>query len=566
MALVVDNFAGGGGASVGIERALGQPVTVAINHDAQAVAMHRANHPDTHHLCEDLLDVDPRTVRPGEQIDLAWFSPDCTHHSKARGGKPVDKNIRGLAWVVIRWAAVRRPRVIMLENVEEFQDWGPLTPDDKPCKQRRGLTFRRWMRELHKLGYETELRELRACDYGTPTIRKRLFIVARCDGLPIVWPKATHGPGLKPYRAAAECIDWSGFERKRPLAENTMRRIARGVQRFVLESPAPFIVRIGQTGGGGSYSYGTDEPLTTVTTKAEHLLCAPYFVPRHGERPPNWRCRHCKTEFDVEPTCGCTACGSDDDLVLISGQTSRTRSVDQPIPTITATANGASLVSAFLSKYHGLKGGESRGRDPGEPVGTLDTSNRYSVVAANLAKHYGGHETPGAALGDPLSTVTAKDHHAVVASHLINLKGNDRRMRELSEPAPTICGGGNHAGLVAALMAPYYGSGSGETGRDLFDPAPTVTSKDRLQLVTVTIDGETYLLTDIGMRMLQPRELFLAQGFPADYRIDIEVDGKRLSKAAQVRMCGNSVCPDVVEALVRANVSLAGEKPGRAAA
>lgn len=538
MALVIDNFAGGGGASTGIEWALGRSPDVAINHDRQAIAMHRANHPGPRHLCEDLLDVDPREVQPGEQIDLAWFSPDCTHHSKARGGKPVSKNIRGLAWVVIRWAAIRRPRVIMLENVEEFQDWGPLTPENKPCKKRKGMTFRRWLRELHKLGYETDMAELRACDYGAPTIRKRLFVIARCDGEPIVWPAPTHGRELTPYRTAGECIDWrlpcpSIFTRKRPLAENTMRRIARGVVRFVLENPEPFIVtcnhggagfrgqgagepmktitaahdahgvvtpymaRIGQTGGGGSYSNAMGEPLTTVTTKAEHLLCAPYFIPRHGEH---------------------------------SKQKPRTRSVEAPMPTITATANGASLVSAFL------------------------------------AKHYGGHETPGAACGDPISTVTAKDHHAVVASHLINMKGSDRRMRGLAEPCPTICAGGTHAGLVAALMAPYYGSGSGETGRDLEDPAPTIRTRDCLQLVTVNIDGETYILTDIGMRMLQPRELYLAQGFPAAYRIDLEVDGRRLSKADQVRMCGNSVPPQFVEALVRANLAEAAENGQRSIA
>lgn len=533
MALIIDNFAGGGGASTGIEWALGRSPDVAINHDRQAIAMHRANHPSTHHLCEDLLDVDPRAVHPGERIDLAWFSPDCTHHSKARGGKPVSKNIRGLAWVVVRWAAVRRPRIIMLENVEEFQDWGPLTPDDRPCKRRKGLTFRRWMRELHRLGYETELRELRACDYGSPTIRKRLFIVARCDGDPIVWPTATHGEGLEPYRAAAECIDWSIpcpsiFERKRPLAENTMRRIARGVQRFVLENPEPFLVK----NMTNNVPRAIHEPLSTTLSGNHHYLCAPYFVPRHGEH---------------------------------AQQKPRSRSVEQPLPTITATANGASLVSAFLSKYHGLKGEESRGRDPGEPIGTLDTSNRYAVGAAFLAKHYGGHETPGARCDDPFSTITAKDHHAVVASHLINMKGADRRMRGLDAPAPTVCAGGNHAGLVAALMAPYYGSGSGETGRDLFDPAPTITSKDRLQLVTVNIHGETYVLTDIGMRMLQPRELYLAQGFPPDYRIDLEVDGRRLSKADQVRMCGNSVCPQIVEALIRANVAEA-KQAGRTVA
>jgi len=526
--LIVDCFAGGGGASTGIERALGRSPDIAINHDAVAIAMHTANHPDSIHLREDICDVDPVEATGGRPVGLAWFSPDCTYHSKARGGKPFRdrrraNRIRGLAWIVIRWAKAVRPRVIMLENVEEFQDWGPLTPDNKPCPRRKGMTFRRWKKQLEALGYRVELRELRACDYGAPTIRKRLFIVARCDGRRIVWPAPTHGPGRKPYRTAGECIDWSLscpsiFERKRPLAENTMKRIARGIKKFVLDNPRPFIVRCNH-GGDEFRGQGIDAPMNTITSSYDANGIVTPCLARLGQT---------------------------------GGRGNYVNDIHDPLPTVTSKAEHM-LCAPLLSKYHGTTHGESRCRQTTEPMATVDTSNRQAVVAAFLAKHYGGHETPGGQCELPLSTVTAQDHHALVAGHLLNLKGSDRRHRGLDEPAPTICANGTHAGLVAALMAPYYGSGSGETGRDLFDPAPTVTSKDRLQLVTVDIDGETYVLTDIGMRMLQPRELFLAQGFPPDYKIEIEVDGRRLSKAGQVKMCGNSVPPCMPAAMITAN-------------
>lgn len=506
--LVVDNFAGGGGASIGIERGIGRSVDVAINHDAEAIAMHRANHPETTHYTEDVWKIDPHQVTRGQPVGLAWFSPDCKHFSKAKGRRPVSKKIRGLAWVVVRWARRVRPRVIMLENVEEFQDWGPVGADGIPCKQRKGQTFQQFVGQLARYGYRVEWRQLRACDYGAPTIRKRLFLVARRDGLPICWPTPTHGDPasmavragkLLPWRTAAECIDWSLpcpsiFERARPLADNTLKRIARGIQRFVLDDPEPFIVRIGQTGwGGDGMQYRVTEPLTTVTSKAEHCLATPYFVPRHGEA---------------------------------EGQEPRCRSTELPLPTVTATANGASLVAAFMAQHNG---------------GFYDSSG-----------------CAGRNVGSPASTITGRGtQQQLVAAHLINQKGSDQRMRDVRSPANTVCAGGNHAGLVAALMAPYYGSGSGLTGRDLRVPSPTVTSTDRLQLVTVDIDGETYVLSDIGMRMLQPAELYRAQGFPAGYVHDhgIDADGKQiqLTKTAQVRMCGNSVCPPLSEALVRAN-------------
>jgi len=570
--LVVDLFAGGGGTSIGIRQALGRDVDIAVNHDAQAIAMHAANHPGTEHFCESVFRVNPVHVTRNQPVGLLHASPDCTHHSKAKGGKPVSKKIRGLAWVVVKWARRTRPRVITLENVEEFADWGPVGEDGRPCKRRKGQEFDKFVHQLERLGYVVEQRLLRACDYGAPTIRKRLFLVARRDGRQIVWPTPTHAPAddrrvkrgqLLAYRSADECIDWSIpcpsiFERKRPLAANTRRRIAKGIQRFVLDTPAPYIVRIGQTGWrGDGQQYAIDEPLTTVTTKAEHLVCtpfiakhrqnstgsaageplhtitagghqeqrpgtgnamsvvAPYFVPRHGERPQLWRCLTCDYHYDLSelPTCGCSECGAIDDPVEVAGQAPRTRDTREPLPTVTATANGASLVAAFMEQANtGMVG--------------------HPVTA-------------------PVSTIVGKGStQRLVHAHLLNHKGTARSARAFTDPVPTICAGAAHASVVAAFMSTYYGNGSICDPRD---PAHTVTSKDRLQLVTTTIDGETYVLTDIGMRMLQPRELYRAQGFPDDYIIDRGADGKTLPKHAQVRMCGNSVCPPVIRALVAAN-------------
>lgn len=497
--ITVDLFAGGGGASTGIEQGLQRPVDIAVNHDPEAVSMHQANHPQTKHYCESVFAVACNEVTQNQPVGLLWASPDCTHHSKAKGGKPVSTKRRGLAWVVIRWARRCRPRVIMLENVEEFADWGPLGKDERPCKIRKGDTFRLWTKQLERCGYKVEHRILRACDYGAPTIRKRLFVIARRDGQPIVWPEASHAPAdapevkrgrLQPYRSAAECIDWSIpcpsiFERKRPLAENTMKRIARGIQRFVLDEPQPFIIRADMHKSNASCVYPMKAPLRTITTTGG--------------------------------------------MALIS-------------PTIIAIDHGSAGAGPVWS--------------PVDPVTTITTENRHALVTAFLAKHYGGNYTgPGVGLNDPAATVTTVDHHALIAAHMINLKGTDRRSGPLTAPAPTICAGGTHAGLVAAFLAPYYGRGSGETGRDARLPTPTITTKDRLQLVTVILEGEQYILADIGMRMLQPRELFRAQGFPDDYIINPVVGGRPLPKYAQVRMCGNRVPPVWPKALVIANMN-----------
>ncbi|MEM7003730.1 MAG: DNA cytosine methyltransferase, partial [Pseudomonadota bacterium] len=424
MGLIIDNFAGGGGASLGIEQAIGRPVDVAINHDAQAIAMHQANHPDTKHFISDVWEVDPLEATQGQPVDLAWFSPDCKHFSKAKGAKPVSKRIRGLAWVVIRWAAKVRPAVIMLENVEEFQTWGPVLEDGKPCRRRSGQTFKNWLKELQKLGYRYEWRELRACDYGAPTIRKRLFLIARCDGKPIVWPDATHGPDLEPYRTAAECLDFSLpcpsiFTRKRPLAENTLRRIARGIDRFVLNNPQPFIVGVGGR-MAQTKERGTDIPLQTLTSKADAAVVAPYLIPRHGERP---------------------------------NQDPRTRQVELPLPTITPTQNGAQLVAAFLAQHNtGMVG-----HRPDKPVSTiLGSGAQQQLVTTFLAQHNTGRV--GSAADAPLTTIVGRGtQQNLVTSHLVKLR-NNQFGQQIELPLPTLTAGGGHVGEVRAFLLKYYGT------------------------------------------------------------------------------------------------------------
>lgn len=506
MGLVIDSFAGGGGASTGIELALGRSPDLAINHDGAALAMHEVNHPDTKHFHGDVWDADPVGLCAGRPVDLAWFSPDCKHHSKAKGGKPRDAKIRALAWVVVRWARAVKPRVVILENVEEFQDWGPLLANNLPDPRRLGSTFRMWMGKLKATGYVVEMRQLRACDYGAPTTRKRLFIIARCDGQPIVWPAPTHGPGRTlPWRTAADCIDWSlpslsifatkreakafaeehGLDGvpRRPLATKTLRRIARGIQRFVIDNPLPFIV---PTAHAGDYRiHDINDPLRTVTgsRRGDHALVVPTLIQTgYGER---------------------------------KGQAPRSLDLHQPLGTVVGCGQKHALVSAFLSK------------------------------------HNGGHEATGTQLELPVDTVTARDHHALtvayLAKHYGTTTGSDARA-----PMPTVTAngkGGGHIAEVRAFLTKYYGQG---IGQDAQLPLGTVVSRDRFGLVTV--HGETWAISDIGMRMLTPRELFRAQGFPDSYIIDRDGDGHPLTKTTQIRCAGNSVCPPLAEALVRANV------------
>lgn len=541
MELFVDNFAGGGGASTGIEKAIGRSVDIAINHDPDAITMHKANHPNSKHYCEDVWQVDPVEACAGNPVALAWFSPDCKHFSRAKGGKPLDKNIRGLAWVAIKWAQSVRPRVIMLENVPEIQTWGPLHDDGKPIKERAGETFKGFIlalttgipawhpaykemcdalaieqdsltaKVLQKgLGYKVQYRTLKSCDYGAPTSRTRFYLIARCDGKPIVWPEPTHAPktskavkaGLKqPYHTVAECIDWniptkSIFERKKPLAENTLRRIARGIQKFVVDNPEPFIVSVNHS-GEGFRGQSISDPLQTVTAKHGYGIVTPTIM--------------CNNANNVGAN------------------------IKSPLPTVT-TGNRHFLVAPTLIQYHSeTSKDEVRGQEVDKPIMTQDTSNRYALSCAMIMKNYaGGYTGAGSAADAPLGTVTAKDHNSLVAAHIMTMR-NFMDGQKADEPLTTISCSGAHHAEVLTFMKKYLPSDDGD-------------------LPAITIRGEQYIIVDIGMRMLQPRELFNAQGFPHDYVIDMKVNGKPYPKSKQVARCGNAVTPSVPTALVRANL------------
>lgn len=607
--LVIDNFAGGGGASEGIEQAIGRAIDAAVNHDPEAVAMHKANHPNTLHYCQSVWKADPREIvrdcskaRGSEAalpVGLAWFSPDCKHFSKAKGSKPVEKHIRDLAWVVVHWAKWVRPRVIMLENVEEFRDWGPLilTEDGKtiPCPVQKGFTFRRWVKELRKLGYVIEWREMRACDYGAPTIRKRLFVIARCDGEPIVWPEATHGAGLEPYKTAADCIDWSIptpsiFERDKPLAENAQRRIANGMFRYVINSAKPFIVPVTHT--GDSRVHGIDDPFRTVTSapRGEFAVVVPTIVgcggragqsrPRGGDEPmatATSKADACLTTATLMVnTSGHPGGPVDDPAHTITtgnhhylaaatmvqtgygerdGQRPRSLDIEKPIGTLVGTGKHA-VVEAALAPIIVGAGGPVYGGKPKAvdvPFNSMTTENHACLVSAFLAQHNGGAHNDGLTGRDadaPLSTITGRGtQQQVVTSHLVKLRGTCKDGQPVTEPMPTITGGGTHVAEVRAFLIKYYRDGGQDQSLD--DPMHTISTKARMGLVTV--HGVDYQIVDIGMRMLTPRELYRAQGFPESYKIDFDYKGKPLSKTAQVRMCGNSVCPPMSRALVAAN-------------
>lgn len=577
--LVVDNFAGGGGASTGIELATGYSVDIAINHDPEAIKMHKVNHPNTKHYCENVWEVDPVKACKGHPVGLAWFSPDCKHFSKAKGGKPVEKNIRGLAWVVLKWAALVRPRVIMLENVEEFQTWGPCIPiRDKdtgrvivsmvgrhdrekneprtrvadpgevvpvdrqifqPDPKRSGQTYKKWRKQLEALGYEIDTKELVAADYGAPTMRKRFFMIARCDGKPIVWPEPTHGPAdseevkkglLKPYVGAYTQLDFSlpcpsifdtseeikekyGIRAVRPLAQKTMDRIARGLKKFVLDNPEPFIIQCNHS--GKRRPNDIREPMPTITGKHGYGIVEPKLAPYMGTNTTNHPGGNCK----------------------------------DPIHTIT-TGNQQCLISPTLIQYHSETAqGEVRGQIIKDPIMTVDGSNRYGLVASFLHKYYdGGYTGAGDTVENPLPTVTSWDHNSLCAVNLIQMN-NHCDGRDVKEPIPTITAGDGHFGEVRAFLIKYYGQG---TGQDVKEPLDTVTSRDRFGLVT--INGTDYQIVDIGLRMLEPKELYGCQGFPDDYIIDHDYTGKTYPRSEQVRRCGNAVCPPIHAALVKANL------------
>ena len=755
--LIIDNFAGGGGTSTGLEQAFGRPVDIAINHDPEALAMHAANHPHTTHLCESVWDVDPIKVTGNRPVGLVWLSPDCKHFSKAKGGKPVEKRIRGLAWVTLRWAAKCKPRVIMLENVEEFKTWGPLLiaadGSAKPDPAKKGKTFDSFIRQLRAHGYTVDYREMRGCDHDTPTIRKRFFLVARRDGITIKWPEPTHGAPdsigvragkLRPYRTAAECIDFSLpcpsiFERDRPLAPATLRRIAKGIMRYVVDAADPFIVGQGGPVYGGK-PVSANQPFGTLTTENHRAVVLPTIVPvthqggdrtesigepfrtitgahrgekalgvatlvqvgygeREGQAPRaldiekplgtvvGAAAKHALVEAELVPfvmtnTTGhpgagaympvptITAAGNQ---ALVSalltgvggraGQ-SRPRGVDEPTATATSKADAALITAVLVDAAHGevspsgVKRWGTGAHNVEAPLGTVTASGNKAVATAFLAKHYTG--VVGSDLADPIGTVTACDHHslvtafltehanastqrvmpadaplrtmcaqvkgghfsmvsahitkfrtgatgsdmntplptitagpkenpagaphalgivtahiqrdmgasvghaadaplgtvtaggggkaALVTSNMIKLRGTSTAAGT-DEPLGTVSAGGQHHAEVRSFLLAYYGAS--ET-HSLSDPLNTVTSRDRFGLVT--IQGQDYQIVDIGLRMLQPRELFRAQGFPDDYIIgDDPAQGLKLTKSAQVRMCGNSVCPPMAKALILAN-------------
>lgn len=558
--IIVDNFAGGGGASTGIELATGRSVDIAINHDPAAIAMHEVNHPDTEHYCESVWEVNPVEAVKGRPVGLAWFSPDCKHFSKAKGGKPVAKEIRGLAWVAVRWAATVKPRVIMLENVEEFTTWGPLTADGYPDKEQKGRTFRTFVNALSRQGYKVEWKELRACDYGAPTIRKRLFMVARRDGSPIVWPEPTHGApdsadvkaGKRlPWRTAAEIIDWSIpcpsiFERKKPLAENTMRRIARGMQKFVIDNPEPFVMRVNFSGSNHHYCDSINEPLKTITAKNGWGLVTPYIARIGQTGYAGDRLQYRATDplttittkaehLLVTPVLGVNTTGHPGS------------SPDEPLRTVT-TGNQHMLLNAFLAKHYGGNY-TGAGVSLDDPLHTVTTVDHNALVTAHIARHFG--ESIGSSVEKPIGTVTAGGggKSAIVTSHLVKMRGTNTG-QPVTDPLQTITAGGLHFGEVRAFLMKYYGSA--DNGQTVDQPLHTITTKDRFGLVT--IQGVDYQIIDIGMRMLEPHELFAAQGFPSNYTIAVDANGQKYSKSAQVARCGNAVPPPFAQALVRANL------------
>ena len=506
--IIVDNFAGGGGASTGIELAAGRPVAIAINHDPDAILIHRTNHPYTEHLQASVWDVDPVAVCRGRPVGLAWFSPDCKHFSKAKGAALVDRNIRGLAWIVLRWAALVRPRVIMLENVEEFQTWGPVRKG-KPVKSKAGQTFRKWKQQLEDLGYVIEHRELVAADCGAPTTRKRFVLVARCDGKPIVWPEPTHGPRdseevkagkLLPWRSAAEIIDWTipgysifdskqeileryGVKVVRPLAENTMRRVIRGVDKFTIQSGKPFIVPTG-----------------------------------YGER---------------------------------KGQAPRVHDIENPVSTVVSTVKQI-LVSPNLIQYHTEQTENVRASGIDVPINTVDASNRYGLTCANLVEYYGNGVPLD--LSEPMHTVTAHDREALCAAHIAEFKGQDIG-QSVASPLRTITASAGEFAQCRAWLSKANGGNLGHWPeiRELLNRHCGYRLAED-EVILLMIRGIAYYIADITLRMLTPRELYNAMGFPPDYIIDRDYMGNAYGKTKQVARCGNAVCPPLAEAMVRANL------------
>ena len=575
--IIVDSFAGGGGASTGIELATGRVVDIAINHSQDAILMHKTNHPYTEHYQVSVWDVDPIEVCRGRPVGLLWASPDCKHFSKAKGGKPVDRNIRGLAWIVLRWAGTVRPRVIILENVEEFQTWGPVRRG-RPVKSKAGQTFNRFISQLEGLGYAVEWRELVAADYGAPTTRKRFFLIARCDGRPVVWPEPTHAPSgsrdvlegrKKPWRSAAEVIDWSlpcpsifdtreairekyGLSAQRPLRPNTMRRVIRGVDKFAIKAPEPFLVVVNHAGDFRGKSEA--DPLQTVTAKHGYGVASPLLAPLTVTNTTNSTGAPASAPVHTVTTAG--------NQMLITptlaaiGQTGggeRGRKITEPTHTQVSKAEEC-LVATALIQYHTEQSEHVRGQKITGPIMTIDAANRYGLTAASLVKYYGNNQH-GQNIRDPLHTVISKDHEGLVTAHLVKMKGTNLG-GPATEPVQTITAGGSHHGVVTTRIT------RADSGADLkhwpeirellntycgYDLGPE-------DVILFKIGGVWYYMSDIGLRMLTPRELYRANGFPDDYKIDRDYTGKAYGKSKQVARCGNAVPPPFAAELVRANL------------
>lgn len=553
--LIIDLFAGGGGASTGLAWALGRDPDIAINHDAEALAMHRANHPHTRHMQNDITRVLPLEATGGHPVAILHASPDCTHFSKAKGGKPKSQYIRDLAWVVIHWAEDTHPNLITLENVEEFLTWGPLDKNGQPIKEQAGATFAAWRKRLVRQGYRVEWRLLRACDYGAPTTRLRLFVVARRDKRPIVWPAPTHGNPksaevragkLLPWRTAAECIDWSIpsrsiFDRKKPLALATQRRIAEGLRRYVLQAAEPFIVTYyGAKGERDFRGQDLGRPLPTLTTENRFGLISPVVVTNTTEHAP--------TPVDMPmPT---LTTGNQQMMAgvvvapILSRQFGQSigQSVDAPHPTITQCNHDALVQAVCLAKHYG----GVVGHGIQQPLGTVTSIDHHSLVSACLIKYYGKSEC--AAVDAPLHTLTSKEHMALTSACLVKYYGT-AKAADVGEPMHTITAKAR-MGLVEAEARQNSEPRRYEQVRDFLRTWDVIGPKDEAEFI---YQGIVHRITDILMRMLAPRELYTAQGFLPDYIIDRLPDGKCLTKTAQIRMCGNSVPPELVEALVRAN-------------
>lgn len=646
--IVVDFFCGGGGAGTGLEMGLGRAVNVAKNHSASAISMHTVNHPGAVHFTTDVFDGDPDTECGGKAVGWFHMSPDCTHHSQAAGGQPRKREIRNLSWIGLKWAGKKKPRVISLENVKQILQWGPLIA--KRCKatgrvvklgggvaepgevvpvgqqflvpdpKRRGQTWATFVAELQHLGYAVEWRVLKACDFGAPTSRERLFMIARCDDQPIVWPTATHAKhpakGQQKWRTAAECIDWtipskSIFDRPKPLAPATLRRIAKGMKKFVIDAADPFIVPIANWSGESVQS--AQEPLRTVTSwprGGSFAMASPIIAPATHQGSD-------RVNDAAEPLPTVTSANRGE-LMLISptliqigygertGQEPRVPGLDQPLGTVVAGGVKHALAAAHLVKFRF----SDEGKALDEPLPTITSGGNYQrpagaahamgISTVFMAQMNGGFNTTNAkSIADPMTTVTnTGSQQQLVTANLVHLRGNCDA-RDAADPLHTISAGGTHHGLVTAFMERQFGASVGqgvnepaptitaggggksslvelqlspeveagalrvaaflisyygtENVSGAGEPAPTITTKDRLALVTVTIKGTPYVIVDICLRMLQPAELYKAQGFPADYIISRGADGKPFTKTQQVHMCGNSVSPPPMAALARAN-------------